>query len=536
MKDIFTICFFILLFNSVMANNIQVTSAILTNQNTSGDYTSVQFNLSWENSWRDAINWDAAWIFIKYKASYDTLWKHATLSSTEGNHVIPSGFVCSPMSDGVGILIYRNANGNGNNNLSGVQLRWMYGLNGVNDGDIVSVKVFAIEMVYVPQGSFYAGDGNVSMVTGQFSQGNTTAPYLISSENALTLGSTITSNLGNRNCSGMNTQDDFNNSTTQTLPAAFPKGYNDFYCMKYEISQGQYTEFLNTLSRWKQRSRVASDISGDAVTNIYVMSNTSTISYRNVITCPASGNGTVQPLVFSCSRPDRASNYISWMDGCAYLDWAGLRPMTELEIEKASRGPLTPIPGEFAWGTTLGVSAGMTISGTENGTEYILNPLNNINCDNITFSGGDGGNGPLRCGIFASVTWAITRERAGATFYGIMEMSGNIYERSVTVGNSTGRGFTGSHGNGQLSINGYSDNSDWPGYNSGEITGALGSNYRMGSWGFNNSYSQISERTWGAYNGPPRTDYNGIRGVRTSLLGTMNPQKKNEEKRIKINE
>ena len=30
--------------------------------------------------------------------------------------------------------------------------------------------------------------------------------------------------------------------------------------------------------------------------------------------------------------------HISWSDMSAYLDWSGLRPMTELEYEKACRG------------------------------------------------------------------------------------------------------------------------------------------------------------------------------------------------------
>ena len=33
------------------------------------------------------------------------------------------------------------------------------------DNDIVDVKVFAIEMVYVPQGSFYVGMGGTSTAT-----------------------------------------------------------------------------------------------------------------------------------------------------------------------------------------------------------------------------------------------------------------------------------------------------------------------------------------------------------------------------------
>lgn len=232
---VFSVFFFL---DNSFSNNIQVNTVTLTGQNKTSHYTAVQFNLSWENSWRDALNFDAAWVFVKYKASYDSVWKHATLSTTNSYHVVPAGFTRSVSTDGKGIFVYRSAEGSGSNSLTGVQLRWMYGTDGVGDYDLVTVKVFAIEMVYVPEGSFYAGDGYTTADIGQFSQGNTTSPFLITSEASLTLGGTPTSNLGNRNTVGMIIDDDFNYITTQTLPAAFPKGYNDFFCMKYEISRG----------------------------------------------------------------------------------------------------------------------------------------------------------------------------------------------------------------------------------------------------------------------------------------------------------
>ncbi len=520
---IIIISIFFFLENSY-SNNIQITNAVLTGQVPASNYTFVQFDLTWENSWRDAVNWDAAWIFIKFKASYDTAWKHATLNTT--GHTIPSGFTGSTTSDGLGIFIYRNSAGSGNNTLTGVRLRWNYGVDGVDDGDLVSVKVFGIEMVYIPQGSFYAGDGTTTNIMGQFSQGNTTAPFLITSEGALTLGGTVTTNLGNRNASSMIAPDDFNYTTTQTLPAAFPKGYNDIYCMKYELSQGQYTEFLNTLTRHQQKQRVESNISGDAVTNIYVMSNSSTLLYRNRIICPSSGNGTTQPIVFSCDRPDRACNYISWQDGCAYMDWAGLRPMTELELEKVCRGPLSSLANEYAHGNNS-ISAITGFNGAENGTEIPLN-ISNACINNISFSTGDGGQGPVRCGIFASSS--TTRVYAGATYYGVMDMSGNVFERCVSVGNSTGRLFDGQHGNGYLSVNGNANVSNWPGLSGGEVIGATGANQRMGTWLNVGVSARVSDRYYGCYSFSTRANTHGFRGVRTSEVGTLMQPHNNENK------
>ena len=42
-----------------------------------------------------------------------------------------------------------------------------------------------------------------------------------------------------------------------------------------------------------------------------------------------------------------------WDDAIRYSAWVGLRPMTELEFEKACRGPLATVDGEFPWGDTL---------------------------------------------------------------------------------------------------------------------------------------------------------------------------------------
>ena len=60
----------------LMANNIEVNNISLTGQNTTSDFTLVQFYLSWENSWRISVgpaNWDAAWVFVKYRGQRQPL-------------------------------------------------------------------------------------------------------------------------------------------------------------------------------------------------------------------------------------------------------------------------------------------------------------------------------------------------------------------------------------------------------------------------------------------------------------------------------
>jgi len=481
MKKSILLLFLMLASYSALANNISITSVSLTGQNTTDDYTMVNFDISWENSWRVSTgpsNWDAAWVFVKYRVSGGT-WNHATLNST--GHTAPAGSIIAPASDGTGAFIYRDIDGSGTFSLTGVQLRWNYGTNGVADDATVDIQVFAIEMVYVPQGAFYAGDGTVTNIQGQFEAGTSGTAVQVSSEGAITLGGGGAGSLGNNNAYGMSTADDFNDATTQSLPAAFPKGYNAFYCMKYEISQQGYVDFLNNLTTTQANNR-------------YPNKNG---FYRHGIS--------VSGGVYSTTLPYVACNYLSWMDGAAYSDWAGLRPMTELEFEKACRGNQTAVANEYAWGSiSITQNTGITNSGLTNETS--------TNSGNCTYGNHANVPGPMRVGALA--TSSSSRSGSGATYYGIMEMSGNLWERTVTVGNATGRTFTGAHGNGSLSVNGHADVTAWPGLTSGEVTGATGSGLRGSQWYSITMYLRVSDRSFAVYTDTIRNYDWSFRAVR----------------------
>ena len=649
-KAALTVAIFFLFFSSVaFANNITMANSALHEKDAVANTIKVQFDISWENSWRDFSNYDAAWVFVKSCLSAcsdgDTgTWHHATLKTSgtnPANFSIGSGTVIDIVvpSDKKGAFIQRHAAGSGTLSTTAVKFVWDYGADGVTDSAVTSstmrFRLFAIEMTYIPQGAFSAGDtAGASGSTGSFEAGNTNAVFPLTSENALTLGGASANNLGNNDNGSI--YEDYNDSTTKSLPAAFPKGYAPFYLMKYEVSQGQYVRFLNTLTRTQQQTRVESDISGDAVTFNFVMTNTSAVQYRNTIQCPTTGNG-VSPnrVIFNTgSRNARAASYLSWADLMAYADWAGLRPITELEFEKAARGPAAAVAGEYAWGTT-NITQCLSISGAEDGTESCNSPAG-ANCDyapynflggpyelggiydngsyadtgsgtlsgnstviirqfviasdttkvydntytsndtiyindpsvpyniqlfwgtyggsrgvdgvnieinndalgtyNVDFYDGnassysitdgsfsgwnsgalsigqaapytvptdpDGGYGPLRVGIFAAGSGS--REQSGAGYYGNLDLSGSMFERTVTVGNATGRAFTGTHGDGALSTNGNADVSDWPGYSSGEVTGALGAGFRGGIWSYYDEDARTSSRRSAAYEYPYR--------------------------------
>jgi formylglycine-generating enzyme required for sulfatase activity len=518
------------------ANNISVTNVATGTQDTVANTLEIQFNLSWENSWRDSINYDAAWIFVKYSTDSGSTWHHAYLSTTAADHTIPAGYECKvgvtdvSGNKGTGVFIQRSSTGSGTASLSGVKLIWNYA---DNSNDVVTddeathpittqIRVLAIEMVYIPEGNFYAGDnaGGSGGSTDTILDKDNNYPALISTD-ANIIYSTDTNyddaQFGNSGA-GILVDGDGGidkDGTTAVDNANFPTGYNKFYIMKYEVSQGQYTDFLNMLTRTQQNTRTYSNVSINAITNIYVMSNTAAISYRNTIVCPASGNGTTAPIVFSTTTPNRACNWLCWMDLAAYAAWAGLRPFTELEFEKACRGPSNAQAGEYAWGNANRYNAYYTITndGTANATVNQGTGIGNLSCNET-----DGSiNGPLRCGIFAQS--GTSRQEAGASYYGVMELSGNLWERPVTVGNLTGRNFDGAHGNGELSTNGNANETSlqyWPGYSAGEISGATGSGFRGGNWSDDATYARVSDRYNAANTYTDRHYTFGARCARTS--------------------
>jgi Neuraminidase (sialidase) len=83
---ILALCIF--LAQTAFANNVQVSNITLTGQNRARDFTLVQFDITWENSWWDPGKHDAAWVFVKYSTDGGGTWNHATLATS--GHTAPS--------------------------------------------------------------------------------------------------------------------------------------------------------------------------------------------------------------------------------------------------------------------------------------------------------------------------------------------------------------------------------------------------------------------------------------------------------------
>ena len=52
-------------FQTAFANDVVVSNSTVTGQDALNHTAFVQFDITWENSFRDVINHDACWVFVK---------------------------------------------------------------------------------------------------------------------------------------------------------------------------------------------------------------------------------------------------------------------------------------------------------------------------------------------------------------------------------------------------------------------------------------------------------------------------------------
>lgn len=536
---------FVGLTDALHANDIRITNSILVpGDNSTPDR--IQFDIAWENSWRHPFstginNWDAAWVFIKYREVGDTgsAWKHLYLSNTPADYETgswtgegPGGAVIDPglvnprnnhsaafrgnpnsstshRNPVVGALVYRENVGRGLFKATEMAFPFSMSENDMSTDKLYDFKVFAIEMVYVPQGAFFAG--NVGTEFGRFIRGTTTnepEPFRVSKSWATDSSGPCVRDLAD--CLwGTSTLLSSTIGDPGTLDEDHPTGYHAFYMMKYPISQQQYVDFLNTLTYTQQFNRINGSPDDEAGTFAHGAN-------RHAIKIKTPGVNDTTPAVYETDNPFVANNYMRWTDGAAYMDWAGLRPMSELEYEKAARGPLDPVPNEFAWGTSNLVQA--TGFENEGDPDEVPTPSSaNGNLPPSTSAPLLGG--PVRVGSFA--TSATNRVESGASYWGIMELSGNLEDLAVSVGGTAGRNFTGLHGNGLLNDNGNANMRGWP-YSTQvfqflNVTGATGTGNRGGAWNDRSfGKSRVSSRASARDQSNSRASNKGFRGVRTA--------------------
>jgi hypothetical protein len=480
MKHLFTSIIFLLCLCVTKANNIQISNISTLSAN-----NTIKFDISWENSWRSSIlnNWDAAYVFFKYK-NVTGQWVSMPLTSV-GN-VIPSSYQANMYP--YGALLYRATVGSGTSNILNVEL----GIPASQALGIFDIRGFAIEMVEIPTtNEFFAGDG--------------------ASNNSYPISSII-------NTSTVTITDPL--STPQSVSLSYlNNGHWNFICMKYELSQGGYRDFLNTLTYNQQVNHIVP--LPNAAANTAALYNLN----RNSIKIKTPGVAPNTPAVFGCDANSNAvydeandgewvaCNYLNWQDHAAYLAWAGLNPMTEMQYEKVARGIQLPVAGEYAWGNTnvfTGSPYYMTSNinqASETMSNASVSPTGNAqyfnSYDNV---------GPTRNGVFATAT--SNRISSGGSFYGVMELSGNLWERVITTANSSGISYFNSSKimDRELNSSGYAVTTSasatfsgiWPGsqfipglsqVQINAAVNATGLIYRGGGWSSNTSQLSISDRS-----------------------------------------
>ncbi|WP_422104067.1 formylglycine-generating enzyme family protein [Winogradskyella sp.] len=432
---------------------------------------SVIFDISWDNAWHNDKNHDAVWVFMKYNGAWNN---HVKIHQT-GHKVIKNRTLdlqqptIEVSSEGTGFFIYPPKGLRGPVNYK-LQIRIDTEDKEVGWNKLKGLSVYGIEMVYIPQGAFILGSPDEAAIKRAAfyksdSEGQAKGLIKIDSEDQIEVAP-------KDNALYYWSENALYNGDQQgPIPSEFPKGYNAFYIMKYELTQGQYADFLNTLpDSWTYKR---SPIGGK--------------SYYN-------NRGGIRLVdgVYVADNPHRPLNYASFTDALAFTDWAALRPITELEYEKAARGPSKPIDAEFVWGTN-----------TYDDLERYVNEDSELVFAN---------------GYEESMLNDSNRASFGASYYWVMDLSGSLWEKVITIGNPIGRTFKGSHGDGKLSF-GNATNEDWP--QSDDELGGFG--YRGGGYyeigtGYSdfNPHSPIGYRYYGAWSGGPNSIAYGFRAGRSA--------------------
>ena len=428
----------VLLPSAALANGVAVANVTLQNINTTAHTVEIKFDLSQQNAYGD-LTWngqafsDYIWITVKYATDAMNLpatgYQHAMLAA---------GGTITPTTDDLGAFVKASTAA------TNMTVVWNYGADSVSDTAIVSVKVLALETVKVPQGQFTYDAGGIG-------------------------GS------GNNNYGG-GSQTDVTSATDLPSGAAagWPNGYGSFYLAKYEVSQGQYADFLNMLSNADASSFFANQNGNNGNTITYTGSNAYGFKY-------------------AASVPNRGNNFMSWSDATGYASWLAMRPMTEMEFEKAARGTdiNAPNANTYPWGNgdPTGSSTYSYNDGSGNATyyEYFAN-----------FSGGPGR--PIDVGHYLRGDVTRTNAQTGASPYGITDLAGNDWEHLINCASPS----MPANGVGVLSP----VPASWP-------LASSGKGIRGGLWDNSASNLRVSDRSVAGWTSTARDNDFGFRPART---------------------
>jgi len=389
---------------SLTASNLQVGELrVISNRQ-------VEVSLSWENAWnligkQAPYNNDAVYVFLKgnrNREGWQTILVSKATSSTE---------LVKVATKSIGVIV-KTATQTETSIGTKIILEFEEPLlEGSWD-----LRAYAIEMIAIPEGSFWLGDSLSNLTLGS----KTGSPLHIENEPISV----------------------FEKGDSSSILLSNPSGYSSFYLMKQEVSQGQYVDFLNSIPSENQLIWEPSVIYHPI--NSPGRNRNSILKVGSVYGCDANNNGILNEVADGNAI---ACNWITASQLLGYLNWSGLRPITELEFEKACRGPLKPKPKEFAWGSQYVVDANeVKAPFSANETALELGNDSSGLANHALLAGEKYILGPLRSGFAANSS--TNRVKAGAGYYGNLDLSGNLWEVTLNYKSDT----TLPLGNGSLDI------------------------------------------------------------------------------------
>jgi hypothetical protein len=346
-------------------NNLAITNVTLSNSSVSTSSTAVVSFVITENNTLSSVTANGAsyntadWIFIKFSTQGGGVgtWNHALLA--------PGGTVSSSAtltlgSDSMGAWLDHSATGSQMSATVNLNMATFANRIGWNS---VMIQVYAVAMVHIPTGSFVYNESNLGGTTSNNYNG-TAGPQTVASAANI----------------------------PASAAAGWPNGYSSFYIMRYPISQGQYADFLNSVSA------TTATVHADTVFSNFGYSMS------------------VNAGVYSTADRNLAMVRMSFFDLSAFLSWAALRPITEMEYERAGRD-VAPDARFYPWGSQAPTTPPNYWPPNEGGGPFAQNNMNfgNLSSQSI-----------LDVGRYMSSDVYRTAAQTGVSPYGVADLSGNI--------------------------------------------------------------------------------------------------------------
>jgi hypothetical protein len=341
--------------------------------------TTIQFDAAWSGSWRNDSNHDAAWIFFKVRPEGAKEWQHIRLAADR--ELNPQGYACegnrkmdfllpkekdpsTGLDAGSTGMFVRQAGQSSTCSISLTKVTAVWDLSkstGIGRDTKVQIIAVCLKMVYIAEGPFYLGSGGTEPAGWyQYSEPKERgANYGITNSNA-----TITLHEGVDDSGEFPTYLVKNAGPIPTgkkpgrlwargaepdegeIPATFPNGYRAFYVTAEWINPSDYVIFLNTVPA--KVAEALYDINGAYFPASYYTFEEGKANPKVITREGTSPDYTyVQTMSTYFGRGAvYGMRWLTWEEAASFAAWAGLRPPTELELEKYMRGARQPVPDE----------------------------------------------------------------------------------------------------------------------------------------------------------------------------------------------